>query len=109
VDTTDNLSRRIVVGGCRVLRLIEGHEGRHPVVLLHGSSFNAETWREIGTMRSLAEAGYLAYAIDLPAQADRRRLISGRAESPPVLDPAVAQALLLIVQRRGPGGDTGGT
>jgi pimeloyl-ACP methyl ester carboxylesterase len=89
--------------------LIEGHEGGHPVILLHGSSFDAEPWSEIGTMRALAEAGYLAYAIDLPAHADRRPPIAGRAESLPALIRAMARPLLGIMQRHGPGGDTGGT
>jgi pimeloyl-ACP methyl ester carboxylesterase len=62
----DNQSRWIEVEGGRVHYLIEGDDKGRPVVLLHGASFNAETWKTIGTMKSLTEAGFLAYAIDLP-------------------------------------------
>jgi pimeloyl-ACP methyl ester carboxylesterase len=72
----DNQSRWVEGGD--VHDMIEGHEDGRPVVLLHGASFRAETWTEIGTMAALAGAGYLAYTVDLPGQGE-----SSPAHGPP--------------------------
>jgi abhydrolase domain-containing protein 14 len=36
------------------------------VLFLHGASFSAQTWHELGTLAFLAQHGYRAIAVDLP-------------------------------------------
>ncbi|XP_054723548.1 putative protein-lysine deacylase ABHD14B isoform X2 [Uloborus diversus] len=36
------------------------------VLLLHGQSYNSETWNTLGTLRNLAAFGYYTVAVDLP-------------------------------------------
>ncbi len=37
-----------------------------PILLLHGGRFQAETWRETGTIKTLSAKGYFVVAVDLP-------------------------------------------
>ncbi|HUY92673.1 MAG TPA: alpha/beta fold hydrolase [Pirellulales bacterium] len=59
-------SRSVFSGGAAVHYLVAGNAAAQPVVLLHGASFSAQTWHEIGTIQALTAAGYLAVAVDLP-------------------------------------------
>src|SRR5262249_10261378 len=62
----ENQSPWIEVEGGRVQYLIEGDDKGRPVILLHGARFQAETWKRIGTIKALAQAGYKVIAVDLP-------------------------------------------
>jgi abhydrolase domain-containing protein 14 len=59
-------SQFVTIDGAKVHFLIAGPHGGRPVDLLHGARFSAETWRQIANLQTLADAGYRAYAIDLP-------------------------------------------
>ena len=59
-------SKKVELGGGEIHYLLAGPAGGRAVVLLHGARFTSETWREIGTIAALAEAGDRVYAVDLP-------------------------------------------
>jgi pimeloyl-ACP methyl ester carboxylesterase len=56
----------IAIQNAHIHYLKVGQPGRLPVLLLHGTSFSAQTWRDLGTLELLAQNNYQAIAIDLP-------------------------------------------
>ena len=59
-------ARQIDLDDCTVHCLETGDPAGRAVVLLHGMKFQAETWRELGTLGQLAGQGLRVLAIDLP-------------------------------------------
>ena len=76
----------VAVAGSRTRYLEAGSRGLTTVLLLHGARFTSETWRELGTIARLADAGHHVIALDLPGY--------GNSEASPVpRDDYLGQAL----------------
>ena len=56
----------IDLGSCAVHALACGPTSSATVVLLHGMKFQAETWRQLGTLEFLAGMGQHVLAVDMP-------------------------------------------
>ncbi len=56
----------VAVAGSTLRYLEAGPPGPTTVLLLHGARFTSETWRELGTIAMLADAGHHVIALDLP-------------------------------------------
>jgi pimeloyl-ACP methyl ester carboxylesterase len=57
---------QIQIAGAPVQTIQTEADGQPEVLLLHGASFSGQTWREIGVLEALGEAGLRAVAVDLP-------------------------------------------
>lgn len=55
-----------VAGPCQIHCMEAGDASGQDIVLLHGMKFKAQTWKELGTLDVLADAGKHAIALDLP-------------------------------------------
>lgn len=54
------------IGNGKIAYRTRGTANARPVLLLHGASFSAQKWEDLGTLDLLAAAGYRAIAVDLP-------------------------------------------
>jgi abhydrolase domain-containing protein 14 len=63
---TEIEEHRVPVRDGEVHCLSERSGSKGDVVLLHGAKFSSATWQELGTLDTLAEAGYRAHALDMP-------------------------------------------
>ena len=52
--------------GCDIHCLQTDKASGKDVLLLHGAAFQAETWKQLGTLDALAAAGFRATAVDMP-------------------------------------------
>ncbi|HET8845869.1 MAG TPA: alpha/beta hydrolase [Ktedonobacteraceae bacterium] len=59
-------SHNISLKQAHIHYLEAGAPDQPAVLFLHGASFSAQTWRELGTLDLLAQQGYRAVAVDLP-------------------------------------------
>ena len=76
---TNIQSKFINFEGGKIHYLEVGKEDQPSIVFLHGASFKAKTWQDLGTLKLIAEKGYHAIAIDLPGFGDSN-LVSSSPE-----------------------------
>lgn len=60
------VEKKIDLDGCAVHFLDAGPAQGRAVIMLHGMKFQAETWRTLGTIETLAALGFHVVAVDLP-------------------------------------------
>ena len=56
----------VELNGHTVHYLAAGPKTGQPVLLLHGARYHSGTWKDLGTLEKMADAGFRALAIDLP-------------------------------------------
>lgn len=83
--------------GSKLHLLIAGEPQNPTVLLLHGGRFSSETWRELGTLEVLAEAGFRAVAPDLPGFGRSEPIKTPRTDYLASLLPLISQPPVVVV------------
>jgi len=60
------VKKSVPVGKCTINTLRIENKGAKDILLLHGMSFQAKTWLDLGTIDELGRAGYNVVAADMP-------------------------------------------
>jgi pimeloyl-ACP methyl ester carboxylesterase len=63
---SDILQKTVHAGNCSINCLKSGSSKGKDILLLHGMSFQTQTWRDLGTLNVLGDAGHDVTAIDMP-------------------------------------------
>lgn len=71
---TSPQSQTICIHNAAIHYLEAGNPTAPAVLLLHGASFSAQTWQDLGTLTLLANQGYRAVAVDLPGYGQSQRV-----------------------------------
>ncbi len=64
------IDEKMTAGPCVIHYLETGETDGIDIVLLHGMKFKAQTWKDLGTLDVLADAGFHSLAVDLPGFGD---------------------------------------
>ena len=67
-------SQYVNLENARIHYLESGQTNSVSVLFLHGASFSAQTWQEIGSLQLLARRGYRAVAVDIPGYGRSQRI-----------------------------------
>lgn len=89
--------KTIDLDGCLIHALEAGPKEGRSVILLHGMKFQAETWRELGTLAALADLGLHVLAVDMPGFGTSRpsEIVPGEVLERLYRQQALTQALLI--------------
>lgn len=67
-------SQYVNLENARIHYLERGVTNSSCILFLHGASFSAKTWEEIGTLQLLASRGYRGVAVDIPGYGRSQRI-----------------------------------
>ena len=63
------------------LHYLEAGNPNQPALLfLHGASFSAQTWKDLGTLKRFSQQGYRVVALDLPGYGKSDRILTYQSE-----------------------------
>ncbi len=107
------------IAGNTIHTLSAGEKSNQPVLLLHGKAFQAQTWKDLRTLKILAENNCFGLALDLPgwgkspkASFSAQKIISGllnkyELEIPIIIGPSMGGKIAIEYSLENPH-ETGG-